>query len=1089
MTTKIDSARELLEAAYNQLSFIEGDLLSSNVTPGDLSPEQWIEKGDWLSLAKQVGAERVFFVENNPVIVFASSEAQEQDVLRKVFNNIWCMARPRLLFLAKQGELAVYDLTKPPAKTLKEWRKAKLPGVAKSIAEVATVLHRYRREQIESGKLFEDERFGKTNQRADQSLIRDLKAVRAELIRQGLKKEKLKYAHALIGRSIFIRYLEDREILTRDYFDKVAGDNSEWQTLLNTPPNKPDLDPEMEKLLYPRVLASKDFTYALFEQLAEDFNGDMFPSDAQEKEAVNPGHLLSLQSFLRGDTGSQKKLFFWAYKFEIIPIELISSIYEEFYHSSHTDSGNHGTHYTPSSLVEFVLSQVLTRECLEKNPRVLDPCCGSGIFLVESFRRIVRYRIQKNNGQRLISEELRQIMRDQIAGIEINDEAVRVAAFSLYLALLHYQEPRAIWRQIEQGLRLPSLKYQENIFNTENEQFNNLIEANAFDIDSKVKDDTLLSRFSSGCTDVVVGNPPWGEPKRNDKAGNAALKKALEWCKQHNNPVGDKEPSQAFIWRTLNLLREGGRAGLLVSTGVFFKHNPTSRAFRQKWLNSVNLTEVVNLAHVRDDFFSTISPFAAVFFQKDSTEYKDTRTRYWSAKKTLLASRLKAVVLNRTDLRLVRQNELINDDRLWKIYLWGSHRDYALISALELDVALEKLCEPSGVGQGFKEANKNKSCEWLCTYQEFPTDSFQRYGSIDLTCLIPVPETVERRGVREVYEGKRLLIKRGISQRIDPKGQIIARLESERFCFRNSIQGIKLADSQEVKYKILLAIFLSSLARYYFFLTASNWGIWHHEIYLEEVLNMPIRFPEDQLVQNRIISIVDQLRGWNPIHWSLEHPQGKTNEQIHEELAALEQSLDEAIFDLYELRESERDLVRDMCEVGIEFFYNHAKSKAVEPVDRMHPSQAQGIYRDIPSRREQHNGLEGYLHAFLKVWNRELEPEGEFRWRIIRPSENGSMLAIIFSTQEKGESLPEISKSEQQEWLEVLNQLKGNLLVPYNSDKIYIDGMVRAVTDTDIIIIKRNERRLWTRSMAREDAEATLLQAINLQEVMEGISQ
>jgi hypothetical protein len=42
--------------------------------------------------------------------------------------------------------------------------------------------------------------------------------------------------------------------------------------------------------------------------------------------------------------------------------------------------------------------------------------------------------------------------------------------------------------------------------------------------------------------------------------------------------------------------------------------------------------------------------------------------------------------------------------------------------------------------------------------------------------------------------------------------------------------------------------------------------------------------------------------------------------------------------------------------------------------------------------------------------------------------------------------------------------------------------MIRVVSDTQIIIIKRNEMRLWTRSMAREDAEATLLQAIHLQE-------
>jgi type I restriction-modification system DNA methylase subunit len=231
----------------------------------------------------------------------------------------------------------------------------------------------------------------------------------------------------------------------------------------------------MGNRLYPRVLENKEFTYALFDQLSEDFNGDMFPSDPDERQAVNANHLELLKGFLRGDIDTQQSLFFWAYRFGIIPIELISSIYEEFYLTSNEDEGNHGTHYTPSSLVRFVLSKVLTPECLDENPRILDPCCGSGIFLVEAFRRIVRYRFHKQN-QMPDSTELKTILRDQLAGIEINEEAVRVSAFSLYLALLHFQKPPAIWEQIQNGQRLPSLKYQENSSEL-GEKFDNLIES------------------------------------------------------------------------------------------------------------------------------------------------------------------------------------------------------------------------------------------------------------------------------------------------------------------------------------------------------------------------------------------------------------------------------------------------------------------------------------------------------------------------------------------------------------------------------------------------------------------------------------
>src|SRR5690606_15191102 len=121
--------------------------------------------------------------------------------------------------------------------------------------------------------------------------------------------------------------------------------------------------------------------------------------------------------------GDQKSLFFWAYQFDVIPTELISSIYEEFYHSKGIEDDK-GTHYTPIPLVDFVLSRMLTPQVLEEKPRILDPACGSGIFLVESFRRIVRFERHKLGGTRLSIDQLYNILQTQIRGIEINPEAV-----------------------------------------------------------------------------------------------------------------------------------------------------------------------------------------------------------------------------------------------------------------------------------------------------------------------------------------------------------------------------------------------------------------------------------------------------------------------------------------------------------------------------------------------------------------------------------------------------------------------------------------------------------------------------------------
>ena len=112
--TRLDSAEALLEAAYSDLDFRGGDLLQATDAPGELAPGDWIKRGGWLSLADKLEADRVFFVDENPVIVFFKDEPGTKD-LRQLFNRAWCMARPPLLFVAQPGTLSVFDLTRPPA--------------------------------------------------------------------------------------------------------------------------------------------------------------------------------------------------------------------------------------------------------------------------------------------------------------------------------------------------------------------------------------------------------------------------------------------------------------------------------------------------------------------------------------------------------------------------------------------------------------------------------------------------------------------------------------------------------------------------------------------------------------------------------------------------------------------------------------------------------------------------------------------------------------------------------------------------------------------------------------------------------------
>lgn len=143
------NSEALLQAAYEQLGFAAGSLLPAAKLPAKNTEHDWLDKGDWLALAEDVGAEKVFFVGQNPVAVFARATDGDPEALRCLYNRIWCMARPQLLFLARPGELAVYDLAKPPIKPGEApTAHNRLLDIAETVAEVQSKLASYHREKI-----------------------------------------------------------------------------------------------------------------------------------------------------------------------------------------------------------------------------------------------------------------------------------------------------------------------------------------------------------------------------------------------------------------------------------------------------------------------------------------------------------------------------------------------------------------------------------------------------------------------------------------------------------------------------------------------------------------------------------------------------------------------------------------------------------------------------------------------------------------------------------------------------------------------------------------------------------------------------
>ena len=104
-----------------------------------------------------------------------------------------------------------------------------------------------------------------------------------------------------------------------------------------------------------------------------------------------------------------------------------------------------GQFYTPFPLVELMLNDRLsTKNETNYNVKVLDIACGSGIFLVESYKRLIQRWKNANPNNKISFKELKKILLENIYGIEIDPLAIKVAAFSLYLALVQQLDPKTL---------------------------------------------------------------------------------------------------------------------------------------------------------------------------------------------------------------------------------------------------------------------------------------------------------------------------------------------------------------------------------------------------------------------------------------------------------------------------------------------------------------------------------------------------------------------------------------------------------------------------------------------------------------------
>ena len=957
-----------------------------------------------------------FFTFNNePVILFFDSSKNTSET----HTSCWNFNVTPIIFFVSETDVNIYNAFELKDSSSKE-------PLLKKLAQKGEESN-FTYWNIASGQTFEfyqKELEGKN--RVDQKLLANIKVARNVLIsgEQGLKSH---FANNLIGRLIFVRYLIDRKI--RVNFEQTDGGF-------------------LSKERFLQIINSKEALYELFSYLQGKFKGDLFPIDDEELNAVKPSHLAVLFSLFNGDeiTSGQLSLF-EAYKFDIIPIEFISNIYEYFMGDDKQKAQK--TYYTPTFLVNYVLNNTVSKY-FYNNPdeiscKVLDPTCGSGIFLVESLRRIVE-QYQKINGKNSINNSviLKELVAENIYGIDKDRDAIDVAMFSLYITLLDYQEPKDI-----ENFEFPSLLnrnfFVQDIFKYSTKDLH-------FEIFEPQKDDNYIAKLLDKNFRFIIGNPPWGDVKDSPYMERTKEREKLEKTKIN---VSFNEFAQAFIVRTSDFCKKDTQCAVVITSKILY--NNKADVFRKYFLNKFFLDEVLELSAISDDVFLDIdTPTTILFYKYAHNQITDNnQVKHISIKHNIFYDLLKIFVIEKNDIKILKQSNFKNYDWIWKVLLYGNALDFQFIKRLKNDFpsSIQSLINDKDsfiYGTGVvKEDDYKKEYEKVLHYVGKPFLNTQKKQLSPFLIQIPtdsiwVFEDVKTPRNKQLFEPPMLLVKEGISRYF----KVSACISVESIIFTNSVASIKSLKNDIKTLHCLEGLFHSTIFTYFQLETGSSIGVQRRRILREELYSFPYLFNENvseisQNIESELKNVEDSVDFYKLIEG--ENNAFVTSEKA-EKLKNLYSQLNETIYDLYDVNDIEKSLIDYAENFSIPLFHNEAR--AFKRINE-HNQNYLEIYANV------------FFEHFKKVFNGR---NGQYFQ--IEAHYNKYFVCMAFKILEYNpESKIEIFFDESLGKSGFL----ANLSLDKKGENLYIQKDIKHFETNEFLIIKPNEMKCWHKSLAYKD--------------------
>ena len=429
-----------------------------------------------------------------------------------------------------------------------------------------------------------------------------------------------------------------------------------------------------------------------------------------------------------------------------------------------------------------------------KNIKIVDPACGSGAFLITAFEYLLNYNNYLNDKifdltgtKDLFSDTTREILQNNIFGVDLNKESVEITKLSLWL------------KTADKNKTLASLE-------------NNIKCGNSLIDDAEIAGELAFDWekefpqvFENGGFDIVVGNPPYVFARDNfsEIEKNYYIKNYVSSNYQINTYI-------LFMEKSFKLLKNKGYTSMIVPNSWLMMYS--GKGIREYILEKIKLLEIVNLS---GHSFENVNVETVIYFgYKEKGEFV-TKVLLNKGKEFIYSHSKNSISFINEEEKLFK---VFSDECSEEINKKIFKNSIALDEIVEIKAGLQAYEKGKGIPKQTEEDVKNRPYDYTYkfdeeTYKYLEGNNVVRYSINWSGKYLKYGDNLAAPRSVELFNGKKIII-REITGAF-PKN-IISTYTEEFYLYNRSNIGIIEKESKKIDLKYILVVLNSTLISYYF---------------------------------------------------------------------------------------------------------------------------------------------------------------------------------------------------------------------------------------------------------------------------------